>query len=307
MKTLYELVEIHVARYVALGSDRFAVKCRAGRLRRFAKWMECEAGVSMPNQLRPELLSRWLLWLSTRRIEHTGLPLKQASIASEIRYVSVFCGWLGKEGFSVCGLADIFAGRRRARLLPKPTPIHKEIRKALERMPMSKPSEHMTRTIAEILYSSGIRPCELLRMDVGDVNIEEGTFKVLGKGKRERIVFLGEIARRFLETYLAGVRPLLLREPDEKALWLGYTRKRLGYQSLRLLLMQLPTANGKPLTAYVFRRAFSTEMIRAGVSPWMLKEMLGHTDLSQLQHYVQLTILDLKNTHACCHPRDRMD
>ena len=158
MKTLHELVDIHVARYLAPGTSNIYAKGHAERLRVFARWMEREAGVSMANQLRPELLSRWLLWLSTRRIERTGLPLKPASVASDVQHVGVFCRWLGKEGFSVLGLADIFSGRKRPRLLPRPTPVHAEIRKWLEQMPVSTPSEHMLRTMAEILYSSGIRP-----------------------------------------------------------------------------------------------------------------------------------------------------
>ena len=308
MKTIHELVQDHVAGYTARRCHAHGIEIRRWRLEAFARWLEQTVGVRMPNQLQTEHVEKWLIMFSARRVPVTGLPLKASTIEAVAKIVRLFCRWLGDKGFAVRGLSGAFEGMRKAQLLPRATPAHPEIRRLLQAMPQSTVIQQMARTVAEVLYSSGMRPCELLAMNVDDVDFDHGVAKVLGKGQRERMVFLGKIALHSLETYIVGVRPLRLRSPRQTALWLNCNGERLHYETMRSLLVDhLPKVEGKPMTAYVFRRAYATELIRSGASPWMVKEGLGHTHLNLLAHYVQLTINDLKKTHARCHPRDRLE
>ena len=278
MKTICELVDDHVAEYAVRRCYALGIKARRVRLRSFAGWLEQAQGVRMPNQLQTEHIEKWLIMFSARRSAHTGLPIKTKTIQTIANTVSIFCRWLGAKGESVRGLSEPLDGMRKVQLLPRATPAHAQIRRLLQAMPQSTVTEQMSRTIAEVLYSSGMRPCELLAMNVGDVDFDQGVAKVLGKGQRERMVFLGKIALRSLETYMVGVRPLRLRSPDETALWLNCNGERLHYHTMRALLVDnLPKVDGKLMTAYVFRRAYATELIRSGASPWMVKEGLGHT------------------------------
>ena len=137
----------------------------------------------------------------------------------------------------------------------------------------------------EVLYSTGIRVGELLGLNVTDVDLDNATAVVLGKGNKQRVVPIGKTALRLLESYLKAVRPFLLSRADEPALFLNHAGQRMPY--------------------HTFRRSCTTELIRAGANLYHVKELLGHEDLETLKHYTKLTIEDLKATHARCHPREQ--
>ncbi len=112
---------------------------------------------------------------------------------------------------------------------------------------------------------------------------------------------------RLLESYLRGIRPFLVPDANERALWLDAHGERLRYHTLWRCMhrqvgrLYLPVA----VTPHTFRRRCTTELIRGGANLWHVKELLGHEHLDRLQHYAKLTITDLKKTHAKCHPRER--
>lgn len=112
---------------------------------------------------------------------------------------------------------------------------------------------------------------------------------------------------RLLESYLRGIRPFLVPDANERALWLNAHGDRLRYHTLWRCMhrqvgrLYLPVA----VTPHTFRRRCTTELIRGGANLWHVKELLGHEHLDRLQHYAKLTITDLKKTHAKCHPRER--
>ncbi len=143
--------------------------------------------------------------------------------------------------------------------------------------------------------------------DVADVDLTHATAIVTGKGNKQRVVPVGKTALRLVTSYLRGVRPFLVRDAAERALWLTRAGARLPYHTLlkRVRLhgdrLALPVA----VTPHTFRRSCTTELIRGGANLWHVKELLGHEHLDTLQHYAKLTIADLKKTHAKCHPRER--
>ena len=308
MSTLWELSDLEVTRRQALGASRAALDSHRVAVRQFLRWLERTAQATELTQLQPEHIGQWLLALRSYRTS-AGLPLKTITIISRHRQVKTFCRQLVREGRLSRLILDAFVSIRPPHLLPRPTPVHAQVRRFLHALPTDTPHRHMLRTIAEVLYSSGMRPSELLALNVVDVDFDRGLVKVMGKGQRERMVPLGRTAARLLESYIQGVRPLLLRDPAEHALWLNSIGHRLAYRILMETLHRPMLAKeGSPrVTCYTFRRACATEMIRSGASMWAVKELLGHEDLEKLKHYVQLTINDLKKTHARCHPRDRLE
>jgi integrase/recombinase XerD len=160
----------------------------------------------------------------------------------------------------------------------------------------------MLRALGELAYTTAARPCELLALNISDANFETALVRVLGKGQKERMLPVGKMALRTMENYVRAVRPLLLRNPNERALWLNERGRRLGYDSmLALLHRHVPE---KKITWYTFRRSCATELARAGANPWAIKELLGHDHIETLRHYVHLTIEDLKKAHDRCHPRN---
>lgn len=102
-------------------------------------------------------------------------------------------------------------------------------------------------------------------------------------------------------------RVVELRDPAERAIWLGRDGHRLAYHVFRRQLVELVQDAGLPVvvTAHTFRRSCATELVRGGANLWHVKDLLGHENLETLKHYTRLTIVDLKKTHARCHPRER--
>ena len=129
----------------------------------------------------------------------------------------------------------------------------------------------------------------------------------MGKGGKERVVPLGKTALRWLESYVRGVRPFWAKNPAERALWLNPQGQRLCYQRLGKIVHRHAEAVGLPatVTAHTFRRSCATELVKSGANLWHVKELLGHETLGPLRHYARLTIIDLKKTHAQCHPREK--
>jgi site-specific recombinase XerD len=154
---------------------------------------------------------------------------------------------------------------------------------------------------------SGIRASELLGLDVKDVDFANGTAWVVGKGQKERMVPVGRTALGILENYVKGVRPFLLKESGEQALFLDDFGKRHPYHTLLRLVHGVARAARAPVnvTPHTFRRSCTTELLRGGAGMYHVKELLGHDSLDTLKHYAKLTISDLKKEHQRCHPRER--
>ncbi|MBI3265942.1 MAG: tyrosine-type recombinase/integrase [Chlamydiae bacterium] len=165
------------------------------------------------------------------------------------------------------------------------------------------------RSILELLYTTGVRKQELLNLDLKDIDIQEGYCRIMrGKGGKDRVVPIGKTACQVLENYLKGIRPILTQgNTQEKALFLTHRGTRLGGESLRMLIRRaaFKARIEGPVTPHVFRRSCATGMIRNHANPYYIKELLGHAKLSSLEPYLKLTIMDLKEVHAKCHPREK--
>jgi site-specific recombinase XerD len=121
------------------------------------------------------------------------------------------------------------------------------------------------------------------------------------------MVPIGHTAHRYLETYIKAIRPFLLRDRAEMALFLNARGVRYSYSSLQVYVQNFMRQFDfdERITAHTFRRSCATEMIRSGANVYHVKELLGHETLRTLHHYLKLTIADLKRTHEKCHPRER--
>ncbi len=128
-----------------------------------------------------------------------------------------------------------------------------------------------------------------------------------GKGDKQRVVPVGKTALRFLETYMVGIRPFLIKDKAEKALFVSVEGNRLSYGTYNTTIKRLAEKSGVDayVTSHTFRRSCTTELIRGDANMYHVKELLGHESLDTLKHYARLTITDLKKTHARCHPRER--
>ncbi len=161
------------------------------------------------------------------------------------------------------------------------------------------------RAVLELLYSTGCRISELVSLDLTDVNLKDRTARVMGKGSKERIVFIGREALSALRQYLERRAYRAAHDQDsEKALFINAKGTRLTDRGVRFILSSyLAGANlGKRVTPHTFRHSFATHLLDRGADIRAVQELLGHASLSTTQVYTHVGLERLKKVYRRAHP-----
>ncbi|MBT3269501.1 tyrosine recombinase XerC [Candidatus Poribacteria bacterium] len=159
-------------------------------------------------------------------------------------------------------------------------------------------------SMLELLYSTGMRVSELCGLDVDSFDTDM-TVKVLGKGKKERLVPVGRPAMAATEAYVARRHELCSNLHDVNALYISHMGKRLTDRAVRYRIAgYLKDAGiGKKVTPHTLRHSFATHLLNAGADLRVVQEMLGHASLSTTQIYTHVTTERLRDVYAALHPR----
>jgi integrase/recombinase XerD len=157
----------------------------------------------------------------------------------------------------------------------------------------------------ELLYATGLRVSELVRLEVKQINLEAGFVRVRGKGGRERVVPLGSRAKDKVLTYLTTTRPLLLKGRSSPYLFLTRSAKPLTRQRFWQLLNRYARQNpqGGKVYPHALRHAFATHLLDGGADLRAVQAMLGHVDIATTQIYTHLSGERLREVHRKFHPR----
>jgi integrase/recombinase XerD len=180
-----------------------------------------------------------------------------------------------------------------------------EVERLLGSIDTTTPKGLKERAILEVLYSTGMRRLELCNLAIEDIALTRLTLCIRqGKGGKDRVVPMGERAAYWLKQYLASVRPGLVMDERNSAVFLtdygeGYTEHRLGNRVKRLLRDSGITVPG---SCHLLRHAMATHMLENGADIRYIQAMLGHADLSTTQIYTHVSIRKLQEIHAATHP-----
>lgn len=159
----------------------------------------------------------------------------------------------------------------------------------LSSFPSDDPLSVRDYTLFELIYSSGMRISEAVALDVSSFHPEEGTIAVIGKRDKERLVFIGDIAKDALSCYIREIRPLLLSgHTGEKALFLNRRGGRLTRQAAHKRFHEAAGRLGLDATIHTLRHSFATHMLEHGADIRSVQEMLGHSDVRTTQIYTHL-------------------
>jgi site-specific recombinase XerD len=159
------------------------------------------------------------------------------------------------------------------------------------------------RTMVLMFYDTGIRLGELVGLDMSDVNMTSATLRVIGKGRRERVVPMGEKMLKQLFKYVAARGDI----PYETALFISKRKLRLRSESVTHIVSRLGKQAGlKKCHPHMLRHACATSLIRAGMDVFTAQKMLGHQQISTLAIYTHMTALDVKREHSARSPVDRL-
>ncbi|MFN3201874.1 MAG: site-specific tyrosine recombinase XerD [Bradymonadia bacterium] len=165
------------------------------------------------------------------------------------------------------------------------------------------------RTMLEVLYASGLRVTELVTLPIGAVNLEAGYVRVRGKGDKDRLVPLGDVARGWVERLLVEgrevVTPVELRRHSNAPLFITRLGRAMTRQGFWKLIRRYAQRAGisKSISPHTLRHAFATHLLERGVDLRTLQAMLGHADISTTEIYTHLSRARLQSVHAEHHPR----
>ena len=180
-----------------------------------------------------------------------------------------------------------------------------EVEKLLEAPNSSSLFGQRDRAMLELLYSCGLRVSELINLSYHNINIKEEFIRIHGKGNKERILPMGEIAIDYLTTYESNSRPILLKNGQSDSYFLSNRGKAMSRQNFFYIIKAYATQAGieKPLSPHSLRHAFATHLVQKGADLRSVQLMLGHSDISSTQLYTHIQNAQLKAQHAKHHPR----
>jgi integrase/recombinase XerD len=285
-----------------------SVETRAQVLHYFALWCE-ERGITRSTEVTRPILQRYQRWMFYYR-KKNGQPLGVTTQYTRLMVVTVFFRWLTKNNFLLYNPASELELPRTERRLPKAILSVEEVEKVLAGPDLVDPLGVRDRAILETLYSTGIRRKELAALTLFALDQDRGTLMVrLGKGKKDRVVPIGERALLWVEKYLREVRPRLAVEPDEGWLFLGGEGTALTPGHLSDLVRSYIDAAGigKKGSCHLLRHTMATLMLEGGADVRFIQAMLGHEALSSTQLYTQVAIRKLKEIHTATHPAAKLE
>ena len=160
------------------------------------------------------------------------------------------------------------------------------------------------KAMLEFAYATGMRVTEIISLDITDVDLEQG-FVICKTGSKTRNIPLGTMSLKALKEYVEEARPIIIKNEDEKALFVNINGKRLTRQGFwKIVKYYKEQAHiTKDITPHVLRHSFATHLLQNGADLKAIQTMLGHSDISSTQVYMQFQDESLKNVYRKAHPR----
>lgn len=233
--------------------------------------------------------------------------LKASTVARKLAALRSFFRYLCREKVLAANPAGAVASPLVERSLPRHLPVA-QVSAAIESPSSERFSGVRDRAILEVFYGGGIRLSELVALNLSSLDMDEGTIKVLGRGRWERIAPIGAKAQEALKIYLQRRAEVLLDFDmalvDAGALFLNGRGKRLGRRTVQRIVERYLSAvsEADSLSPHLLRHSFATHLLDAGADLVAVKELLGHATLTTTQVYTEVSLERLQAIYAKAHP-----
>jgi len=267
-------------------------------VQKLLQYLEFSGITVSSSEITTEHLRGFIQWISELGMTATS----QARILSGLR---AFYHYLLMENSVNHDPTELIDGPKTVRELPD-TLDTEEIVRMLENIDRSTPEGERNRAMLEVLYSCGLRVSELIELRISRIHFNESFISVIGKGNKERLIPIGQVAINHIRLYLDQVRPHIpAQKGEDDILFLNRRGKRLSRVMIFLIIKKLAVAAGvkKTISPHTFRHSFATHLVEGGADLRAVQEMLGHASITTTEIYTHIDRRYLKEQVTKYHPR----
>jgi integrase/recombinase XerD len=297
------LLEKHLEALRVQNYSEYTIKGRRVHIRFFLDWC-AERSISEPVDVTRTVLESYQRHVFYYR-KKSGEPLGFRGQHDRLVPLRVWFRWMTRQHHILHNPASELELPRTGFRLPKAVLTAHEAEQILQQPDVNTPLGLRDRAILETLYTTGMRRIELVNLKLWDLDLERATVIIrLGKGKKDRIIPLGDRTALWVRKYLDEARPQLLCEPDDKTLFLSNAGEPLALDYLTEMVAGYVDAAdvGKHGACHLFRHTMATLMLENGADIRFIQAMLGHADLKTTQIYTHVAIRQLQEIHRATHP-----
>ena len=253
-------------------------------------------GIDSPSGITGDLLKDYIDGL-------TDQGFKSATISRNIASLKAFCHFLMERGILQDDPTKVLKAPKIEKKLPE-IMTSDEVNALLEQPSGDSPKEVRDKAMLELLYATGIRVTELITLKVSDVNLQMNCI-LCRDASKERIIPFGGAAKTALVRYLDGVRDSMLEEADSDILFVNCSGSSMSRQGFWKLIKYYSKKAGieADITPHTLRHSFAAHLVENGADLRSVQEMLGHSDISTTQIYLNLSHSHLREVYAKSHPR----
>ncbi len=287
---------------VERGTARNTLDSYARDLRRYRDYLAA-LGVTELAEITAHQISDFLAALREGDADHP--PLAASSAARTVVAVRGLHRFAVREGLVADDPAREVHPPQPPRRLPKALPLD-DVLRLLEQPGSDEPRAVRDRALLELLYSTGARISEAIGLDLDDIDREQRTVILDGKGGKQRLVPVGRPALAALEAYLVRARPALAAHGrGTPAVFLNARGSRLSRQGAWLVLKAAADRAGlaTEISPHTLRHSFATHLMEGGADVRVVQELLGHASVTTTQIYTLVTVNTLREVYATAHPR----
>ena len=267
-------------------------------VKKLVSFLEMNKNNSSPSKIKTEDIREFIQWIA-----QMGMSAKsQARIISSLKS---FFNYLVIENVINQSPAQNIENPKIGSYLPETLSIN-EIDKLIAHIDLSHPQGNRNKAIIEVLYSCGLRVSELINLKISNWYKKEGFIKVEGKGNKERLIPIGKIAIKLIETYFESNRDKQkVKEGNNDFMFLNRNGSKLSRVMIFTIVKNLVDIAGikKNISPHTFRHSFATHLIEGGANLRAVQEMLGHESITTTEIYTHLDSHFIKESIISFHPR----
>lgn len=269
----------------------------AADVEKLTQYLQLNNKLLAPGELTLNDLQLFVHWIA-------GMGLSERTQARIISGIKSFYTYCMQEGISTTNPTALLQTPKLKRALPDTLSVE-EIESMLAAIDLSEPEGQRNRAILETLYSCGLRVSELIQLKLSNLYLEIGFIRVIGKGDKERLVPIGQVAIQHIQLYVQHFRnQQSIKKGSEDSVFLNRRGSGMSRVMIFYIIKQVSLKAGiqKTISPHTFRHSFATHLVEGGADLRAVQEMLGHESITTTEIYTHLDRNFLKDTLNRFHP-----